>query len=84
MASNVGNNVWMSLNHFIVLLCNAVFVCVSVYCTDTVCIDFYRPTIHLMWPSCLFEKKGNKVDCAVGCRALKVTMLNVLDSSLCC
>lgn len=55
MASTVGSNVWMLLNNWVVLLCNAVFVCEPVYCTDTVCIVLYRPMmIHLMWPSCLF------------------------------
>lgn len=85
LTANVGNNVWMLLSNWVVLVCNAVFVCDSVFCTDTVCIVLYRPMmIHPMWPWCLFEKKGNKVHCAGGYRALKVTMLNVLDSSSCC
>lgn len=65
VVSNVGNDVWMPLSNWVVLLCNAVFVCEPVYCTDTVCIVLYRPMIHLTWPTCLFKEKGSKVHCAV-------------------
>lgn len=32
----------MLLNTWVVLLCNAVFLCEPVHCTDTVCIFLYR------------------------------------------
>lgn len=42
-----GKHVWMFLNTWVVLLCNAVFLCELVHCTDTVCIFLYRPIQNL-------------------------------------